>query len=57
MKDTYLENLYLELELINITLANSYKFSPEVVAKAKRMKKETEERIKLRELIPIESRS
>lgn len=57
MKDTYLENLYLELELLNITLANAYKFKPEVIAKAKQMKKETEERIKLRELIPIESRS
>lgn len=57
MKDEYLNNLYLELELCNITIVNAHKFSPEVVAKAKRMKKETEERIKLRELIPIESRS
>lgn len=55
-KDLYLENLYLELELINLTLEQRQKFSKDVVAKAEQMKKETEDLIRRRELIPIDQR-
>ena len=55
-KDEYLENLYMTLEMCNLTIQNRDKFDPGVVRKAEQIKKETEQRIKLRELMPLELR-
>lgn len=56
MKDSYLESLYLTLEMCEITIANREKFDPAVVAKAKEIERVTKERIRLRELIPLDDR-
>ena len=49
--DEYLESLYLERELHQITISNARKFRPEVVEHARKMLATTEERIKLREYL------
>ena len=56
MKDLYLESLYLTLEMCELTIANREKFDPAVVAKAEEIERVTKERIRLRELIPLEDR-
>lgn len=49
-KDEYLDSLYRTIEMCELTIQNRAKFNPDVVASAVRIKHETEERIKLREL-------
>lgn len=49
-KDDYLDGLYRTVEMCDLTIQNRAKFNPDVVASAVRIKHETEERIKLREL-------
>ena len=56
-KDEYLDSLYRTVEMCDLTIQNRAKFNPDVVASAERIKRETEERIRLRELIPIGKRS
>lgn len=53
-KDEYLDSLYRTVEMCDLTIQNRAKFNPDVVAAAERIKRETEERIKLRELMSRE---
>ena len=56
VKDSYLESLYLTLEMCKLTISNREKFDPTVGAKAEEIERVTKERIRLRELIPPEDR-
>ena len=46
--DEYLKNLYMVLEMCNLTIDNRWKFDPAVVKSAERIKAKTEKEIELR---------
>ena len=55
MRDEYLENLYLTLEMCNLTIQNAGKFCSAVVKKAEEIKMMTEEEIRFRQLATMNS--